>query len=26
VPIDLSDEDLARTEGLIDLSLTWGAR
>jgi len=26
VPIDLSDEDLARTEGLIDLSLTWERR
>jgi hypothetical protein len=26
VPIVISDEDLARTEGLIDLSLTWEAR
>jgi hypothetical protein len=26
VPIEMSDEDLARTEGLIDLSLTWEAR
>lgn len=26
VPIDLSDEDLARTQGLIDLSLTWESR
>jgi hypothetical protein len=26
VPIEISDDDLARTEGLIDLSLTWEAR
>jgi hypothetical protein len=26
VPIDISDEDLARTQGLIDLSLTWESR
>jgi hypothetical protein len=26
VPLAVSDEELARTQGLIDLSLTWGAR
>jgi hypothetical protein len=25
-PIDISDEDLARAQGLIDASLTWESR